>query len=214
MESWIDQLAEALGEEPLTGAETTLLLGAARDVAHRVERKVTPLAAFLLGAAAGRSMAAGAARGGALAQRIGPRIPITVGALAIGGGFALLSGVRADRGYLTNVLPGVLVFGFGLVLTVAPLTATVLAAVDDRQAGVGSAINNAVARIASLLVIAVIPTLAGIASDADSMGSGFARAMWLCAVLAILGAAMSWLSISVDPRAAKPKTADVGSIGQ
>lgn len=71
MESWIDQLAEALGEEPLGGAETTLLLSAARDVAHRVERRSTPLAAFLLGAAAGRAMAAGMPRDAALRAGLG-----------------------------------------------------------------------------------------------------------------------------------------------
>jgi hypothetical protein len=67
MEAWIDQLAEALGEDTLSEVETALLLGIARDVAHRVERKVTPLASFLLGCAAGRSMAGGARRADAMA---------------------------------------------------------------------------------------------------------------------------------------------------
>jgi hypothetical protein len=71
VESWIDQLAEALGEEPLDGAEITLLLSAARDVAHRVERRTTPLAAFLLGAAAGRATAAGTPRDAALRAGLG-----------------------------------------------------------------------------------------------------------------------------------------------
>ena len=62
MEAWIDRLAEVLGEDPLSSAETARLLGAARDVAHRVERKITPLAAFLLGSAVGRGMAGGAPR--------------------------------------------------------------------------------------------------------------------------------------------------------
>ena len=60
MEAWIDRLAAALEEEPLTDAEATRLLGSAREVAHRVERKITPLAAFLLGEATGRRTAAGA----------------------------------------------------------------------------------------------------------------------------------------------------------
>lgn len=66
MEQWIDRLAEALGEDALDERETSLLLGAARDVAHRVERKVTPLSTFLAGTAVGRSMAAGAERHHAL----------------------------------------------------------------------------------------------------------------------------------------------------
>ncbi len=67
MEGWIDRLARELGEEPLTDAEATRLLGSARDVAHRVERKITPLAAFLLGSATGRGTVAGASRQDALA---------------------------------------------------------------------------------------------------------------------------------------------------
>jgi Domain of unknown function (DUF6457) len=62
MDNWIDDLARALGEEPLTAAETTQLLDAARDVAHRVERKVTPLSTFVIGCAVGRGLAGGADR--------------------------------------------------------------------------------------------------------------------------------------------------------
>jgi hypothetical protein len=62
MEGWIDRLAETLGEDALSGPETARLLGVARDVAHRVERKVTPLAAFVIGCAVGRSLAGGASR--------------------------------------------------------------------------------------------------------------------------------------------------------
>lgn len=59
---WLDRLAESLGEEPLTGQESDRLLRASRDVAHRVERKATPLAAFLVGVAVGRDVAEGASR--------------------------------------------------------------------------------------------------------------------------------------------------------
>lgn len=71
MEAWIDRLAAALDEEPLTDAEATRLLGSARDVAHRVERKITPLAAFLLGAATGRRVAEGGSRRDALGSALG-----------------------------------------------------------------------------------------------------------------------------------------------
>ena len=70
MDAWIDRLAESLGEDPLTEAETTRLLGSARDVAHRVERRITPLAAFLLGSATGRGLAGGASRDAALASAL------------------------------------------------------------------------------------------------------------------------------------------------
>ncbi len=66
MDAWIDQLAEALGEDTLSETETSRLLHAARDVAHRVERRITPVSTFLLGAAVGRSLAGGASRADAL----------------------------------------------------------------------------------------------------------------------------------------------------
>jgi hypothetical protein len=71
MDAWIDRLATALDEDPLTDAEATRLLDSARDVAHRVERKITPLAAFLLGAATGRKMAEGGSREVALGSALG-----------------------------------------------------------------------------------------------------------------------------------------------
>jgi Domain of unknown function (DUF6457) len=71
MDAWIDRLATALGQEPLTDAEATRLLGSARDIAHRVERKITPLAAFLLGAATGGRMAEGGSREDALGSALG-----------------------------------------------------------------------------------------------------------------------------------------------
>ena len=70
MDAWIDRLAAALGEVPLTEAETTRLLGSARDVAHRVERRITPIATFLLGTATGRKMAEGASRDDALVSAL------------------------------------------------------------------------------------------------------------------------------------------------
>jgi EmrB/QacA subfamily drug resistance transporter len=135
-----------------------------------------------------------AAQGGALAQRIGARIPLIIGPLVIGAGFALLSLVRPGRSYVSAVFPGVVIFGVGLVLTVAPLTATVLGAVGDRYVGIGSAINNAVSRLASLLVIAVVPTLAGISGS--SVAGGFANAMWICSGLCVAGAIISALTIA------------------
>lgn len=71
MDGWIDRLAERLGEEPLTAAETERLLHVARDVAHRVERRITPLSAFLLGTAVGRELAGGTPRGEALPAALG-----------------------------------------------------------------------------------------------------------------------------------------------
>lgn len=134
---------------------------------------------------------------GGLAQRIGPRLPMTVGSLVIAAGLLLLRPLAPGSGYVLGVLPGVVVVGAGLSLTVAPLTATVLAAIDDERAGIGSAINNAVARIASLLAIAVLPAAAGMATasvDLD-LTPGFARAMTISAALAAGAAVVSVLTV-------------------
>ncbi len=76
MDDWIDRLALELGEEPLTASETEELLQVARDVAHRVERRITPLSTFLLGAAVGRQLAGGQGRGAALARALGTLRPL------------------------------------------------------------------------------------------------------------------------------------------
>lgn len=91
-----------------------------------------------------------------LAERHGPRRFMALGPIVAGVGLWLLGRMSAHPGYTRDVLPGVLVFGLGLAATVAPLTAAVLEAVDQRHAGVGSAVNNAVARVAGLLAIAAI----------------------------------------------------------
>jgi len=139
------------------------------------------------------------ARAGMLADRIGPRLPMTAGSFGIAAGIALLSRVQEGATYLGTVLPGVIVFGLGLTLTVAPLTATVLASAGARHAGVASGINNAIARGAGLIAIAVIPGLAGLTGDAYHdpavLANGFRIAMLISAALAAAGGALAWLLI-------------------
>ena len=95
-------------------------------------------------------------RFGALSDRIGPRMPMTVGPIVAAAGFALFLRMDAEVDYARDVLPGVLLLGLGLAITVAPLTATALGAVAQSHAGVASGVNNAIARIASLVAIAVV----------------------------------------------------------
>ncbi|MFL5839815.1 MAG: MFS transporter [Thermoleophilaceae bacterium] len=95
-------------------------------------------------------------RFGALSMRIGPRLPMTFGPLVGAAGLFLLSRVDANPDYLTDILPGVLLFALGLSATVAPLTATALSSVGSQHAGIASGVNNAVARIAGLVAIAVV----------------------------------------------------------
>jgi MFS family permease len=144
-------------------------------------------------------MLALSARTGHLAERIGPRLPMTAGPLVLAAGLVWLSRVQAGATYLGTVLPGVIVFGLGLALTVAPLTATVLAAAPARYAGVASGVNNAISRGAGLLAIAVVPGLAGLTGhsyeDPVVFASGFRFAMLICAVLAAAGGGVAWLAI-------------------
>jgi EmrB/QacA subfamily drug resistance transporter len=95
-------------------------------------------------------------RFGALAMRIGPRLPMTFGPLIGSAGLFVLRGVDTHPDYVREVLPGILLFALGLSMTVAPLTATVLSSVAPQHAGIASGVNNAVARVAGLLGIAVV----------------------------------------------------------
>lgn len=140
-----------------------------------------------------------AAKGGELGSRIGPRIPMTVGPLVMAAGLMLVLGVDADMNYWVDVLPGITVFGLGLSLMVAPLTATVLAAAPDDKAGIASGINNAVARAGSLMAVAALPTAVGLSGDeyADPLvfDAAYPTAMLACAALLALGGVVSWLTI-------------------
>jgi EmrB/QacA subfamily drug resistance transporter len=140
-------------------------------------------------------MLAFSARSAGFAQRIGPRWPMTLGPLLISCGLMLMGRIGPGDSYASAVLPAVLVMGCGLVLTVAPLTAAVLAAIDVHRAGVGSAINNAVARIAALLAVAVLPAAAGVAILADDLAPQFATAMRITAALAAVGSLVACLTI-------------------
>lgn len=136
------------------------------------------------------------ARMGRIAQRIGPRRPMTIGPIVAAGGMALFARIGASSSYLVDVLPAVVVFALGLSVTVAPLTATVLAAAPEHEVGVASAVNNDVARTAGLLAVAVLPGLAGIDSaayaDATRLATGFHHAVLIAAALCALGGVLSW----------------------
>lgn len=137
-------------------------------------------------------------RMGALAQKIGPRIPMTVGPLVAALGFVIYAQVGLGSSYWTSILPATVVFGLGISITVAPLTAAVLAAADERRAGIASGINNAVARIAGLLAIALIPLgagMSGTSGDPTAFTDAYQRAMYIAAGLCALGAVNSWLTI-------------------
>lgn len=142
------------------------------------------------------------ARAGALAQRIGARLPLTIGPLVIAAGMLLMLRIEPGGTYLGDVLPSVIVFGVGLTLVVAPVTATVLAAADARRSGIASGINNAVARVAGLLAVALLPVIAGLGGedfyDPAAMEDGFRTSMIAAAALSVVGGVIAWLMIDAD----------------
>ncbi|WP_433523682.1 MFS transporter [Nocardia pseudovaccinii] len=142
---------------------------------------------------------------GRWAQVHGARIPMTVGPLLAAIGLVFLLRIGPDTTYLTDVLPGVLVFGFGLSILVAPLTGAVLGAVPASEAGIASGVNNAVARTAQLLAVAALPGLAGISGslgDPVEFDRGFGVAMWICVGLLVAGALIAAVLLRAPRRAA------------
>ncbi|NTV38883.1 MAG: MFS transporter [Demequinaceae bacterium] len=130
-------------------------------------------------------------RAGAVAGRVGPRLFMTLGPLAMAAGALLMLTVSEQFSYWTQLLPGVLLFGIGLAATVSPLTAAVLGAVDPARSGVGSAVNNAVARVAGLVMVAALGAVVGGELDL----AGLHRSLIFTAALLALGGAASWVGI-------------------
>lgn len=151
-------------------------------------------------------MLALSARSGALAQRIGPRLQLTVGPLLAGAGLLLLSRVGSDPSWATDVLPGALLFGSGLVAFVAPLTATVMASAHPDHVSVASGVNNAVARAAALAGLAVVPVLSGLSSatGAGPVTDAYRRAIVMAALVA--AAAGPILAVGLAARVRAPRT--------
>ncbi|MFD0820870.1 MFS transporter, partial [Micromonospora zhanjiangensis] len=149
----------------------------------------------------------GSAQAGALAARIGPRWPLTVGPVLSGVGFLLLRGVTPGGSYWLGVLPGVTLFGLGMTLVVAPLTASVLGAVADRYAGVASGVNNAASRAGGLLAVAALPLLVGLSGAGYEMPAelthAYRSAMVWCAGLMFLSAVLA-AALLVGPRREPP----------
>lgn len=143
-------------------------------------------------------------RAGALAGRWGPRLFMTVGPLIMAVGAVLLLTVAADFDYWWQVFPAMVVFGFGLALTVSPLTAAILGAADSERAGIASAVNNAVARVAGLLPIAALGAITGGTLDL----AGFHRAAVVTAILLVIGGVVSLLGIRNPPREREASTAE------
>ncbi|MDX5319050.1 MAG: MFS transporter, partial [Actinomycetes bacterium] len=135
----------------------------------------------------------------ALGDRLGPRIPMTVGPLLAAVGVGLLARLGPDASFLVDVLGPVTLLAAGLTVTVTPLTATVLGAVEEERAGLASGVNNAVARTGGLLLVAVLPALTSLGADgfADpaALAPAFTSAMLICAGLLALGGVVAALTL-------------------
>ena len=152
-------------------------------------------------------MLVGSSRSGDLAARIGPRLQMSVGPALCGLGVFLLVPVGVGSSYWVHVLPGLAVFSVGLTALVAPLTTSVMAAAPDRFTGVASGINNAVARTGSLLAVAALPALVGLAgadyARPEVFDAGYERALTVCAVLLVAGGVVSLVGLPRRPPSAQ-----------
>jgi EmrB/QacA subfamily drug resistance transporter len=155
-------------------------------------------------------MLALSSRSGALAARIGPRLQMSVGPVVIAASLLLFARISDSGDYLTAVLPGAVVFGLGVAIMVAPLTATALAAAPADHAGVASAVNNDVARAASLIAVAVLPALAGISGDSylhpAALAHGFREAAYIAAIFCAAGGVLAALTIRNPSRSTCEET--------
>ena len=144
---------------------------------------------------------------GRLAQRIGPRVQLTVGPIVVAAGLLLLSRIGPHPTWRRDVLPGAIVFGLGLVTFVVPLTATVMGAVGIDRVSIASGVNNAVARTASLAAVAIVPVVSGLA-----VASGAAEVAHACGVALVIAAITAALAspvcfVGLSPRLAARRSA-------
>jgi EmrB/QacA subfamily drug resistance transporter len=134
-------------------------------------------------------------RAGMLAQRVGPRWLMTGGLTLCAIGMALMARIGPHASYTGDVLPAVSVYGLGLAMVVAPLTATVLASADVKHAGVASGVNNAVARAAGLVAVAALPAAVGLGAasyhEPARFNHGFDLATGICAAILLVAAVLS-----------------------
>jgi EmrB/QacA subfamily drug resistance transporter len=142
---------------------------------------------------------------GKLAGIYGPRLFMTAGPIIAGAGFALMTTTSLDFSYWIHIFPGIVLVGLGLAVTVAPLTSGILGSIDPARAGIGSAVNNAVSRVAGLVTVAVVGIVAGGALDA----SGFGRVVFVTAMLMFAGGVVSFIGIR-NPTVVPERATTVG----
>ncbi len=143
---------------------------------------------------------------GKLSNRIGPRLPMTVGPIISGFGLVWFAFVRDGTPFFPGILGASVVFAIGLMITVSPLTATAMSALEDHLAGLASGVNNAVSRGAGLLAVAFLPAVVGLHVDgpADAFTTAYRGAVLICAGLCIAGGLVAWATIRNPVRVDEP----------
>jgi MFS-type transporter involved in bile tolerance (Atg22 family) len=131
---------------------------------------------------------------GKLAERIGPRWPLTVGPIVVGAGLLLATRIVSSQAYWTHAFPAILVMSIGMALAVAPLTSTVLEAVDRHQTGMASGLNSALSRLGSLIVVALLGAV--LAAKGDALLKPFGSAMIIMGIVAALGGVAAFFGLS------------------
>ena len=191
----------------LTGA--TFLL----PVVLQIVSGYSPLASGLALLPLTAIMLALSARSGQLAARIGPRLQLSVGPIVAGAGVAMLTLATSGSSYVVYVLPAVTVFGLGLAITVAPLTAAAMGSAPAEHSGIASAVNNDVARVGGLLAVAVLPALTGITGTAylnpAALAAGFRTAALISGAMCAAGGLLALFTITNPAHVPQPAGAPV-----
>jgi EmrB/QacA subfamily drug resistance transporter len=144
---------------------------------------------------------------GKLAVRLGPKIPLTVGPIVVGAGLLLATRIAADQSYWTHAFPAILVMSIGMTLAVAPLTSTVLAAVEKHQTGMASGFNSAVARLGGLIVVALLGAV--LMGQGDALLAPFAKALVVMGIVAALGGVAAFFGLAGKWKRSEPEAGQV-----
>jgi MFS family permease len=162
-------------------------------------------------------MLVGSPQAGRLADKIGARVPIVAGNLILAAGVWWLSLVDARSEFLPDILPGMIVLAVGLATLGAPLTSATLSAVGEHDQGIASGVNNTVGQLASLLMIVVLPAVAGLSGktfDGPEFADGYQLAMRLCTLLCLVAAGIAVLTIRTSQDHSRMRTSQTVSAPQ
>jgi hypothetical protein len=121
-------------------------------------------------------------------------LPLTIGPVVVGAGLLLATRIASDQSYWTHAFPAILVMSIGMALAVAPLTSTVLAAVDEHQTGMASGLNSALSRLGGLIVVALLGAV--LVAKGDALLRPFASALTIMSLVAALGGVAAFFGLS------------------